>query len=159
MAEHRIGAVAKALTVSVDTLRYYEKCGLVPRVARDAARSRVYAEKDISRLKFIRRAQQMNFSLAEIRELLELREDPQHVRAEVSELAARKLRDIEEQLDDLTTLRNELTLLLYPCRNTRAARFSKVWMKDLGGQLKNVTRRPKVKKNDNRPRKTFLSWP
>lgn len=117
MAELRIGEVAKALSVTVDTLRYYEKCGLVPRVARDAGRSRVYTEKDISRLKFIRRAQQMNFSLAEIRQLLELREDPQHVRAEVSELAARKLSDIEQQLDDLTTLRNELTLLLNLCRS------------------------------------------
>lgn len=117
MAEHRIGDVAKALSVSVDTLRYYEKCGLVPRVARDASRSRVYTERDISQLKFIRRAQQMNFSLAEIRQLLELREDPQHVRTEVSQLAARKLSGIEAQLDDLTTLRNELTLLLNLCRN------------------------------------------
>ena len=59
----------------------------------------------------------MNFSLAEIRELLELREDPRHVRDEVSALAARKLEAIEAQLDDLTTLRNELTLLLNLCQN------------------------------------------
>lgn len=119
MPEHRIGQVAKALAVSVDTLRYYEKCGLLPPVARDVGRTRVYTDRDLSRLKFIRRAQHMNFTLAEIKQLLELREDPRHVRDEVSALARRKLDAIEEHLDDLTTLRNELTLLINLCRNSK----------------------------------------
>ena len=66
MPEYRIGEAARALDVSVDTLRYYEKRGLLPAVARNAARVRLYSDKDISRLKFIRRAQRMNFSLDEI---------------------------------------------------------------------------------------------
>ncbi len=61
----------------------------------------------------------MNFTLAEIRQLLELREDPQHVRDEVSALAGRKLDAIEKQLCELITLRNELSLLIHLCRNAR----------------------------------------
>ena len=108
MPEYRIGEAAKTLDLSVDTLRYYEKRGLLPSVARNAARVRIYNDKDISRLKFIRRAQRMNFSLDEIGQLLKMREDPQHARDEVRELTYQKLQEVEQELNDLTTLRNEL---------------------------------------------------
>ncbi len=61
-----IGEVARQLEISVDTLRYYEKIGLLPKVHRTESGIRDYDDKDISRLKFIKRAQQMNFPLSPI---------------------------------------------------------------------------------------------
>jgi MerR family copper efflux transcriptional regulator len=114
----RIGDISKQLGFSVDTLRYYEKIGLLPRVRRTASGVRSYSDKDISRLKFLRRAQKMNFSLTEIASLLQMREDPQHARQEVRELTLKKLVEIEGYLQDLATLRNELTQLTKMCAGT-----------------------------------------
>ncbi len=115
---YRISEVSEELGLSADTLRYYEKIGLLPQVARTASGIRRYSEKDLSRLRFIQRAQKMNFSLAEIGQLLEMREDPRHVRDEVRQLTARKLADIQSHLEELGRLRDELTLLLNLCRGT-----------------------------------------
>lgn len=113
---YRIGDVTKKIGLSADTLRYYEKIKLLPRVSRSASGTREYDDKDISRLKFIQRAQKMNFSLAEISELLKMRENPQKVRNEVRLLTADKLLEVDEHLQSLTTLRNELQLLLNLCQ-------------------------------------------
>ncbi|RLA33001.1 MAG: heavy metal-responsive transcriptional regulator [Gammaproteobacteria bacterium] len=113
---YRIGAVVDKVGISADTLRYYEKIELLPAIGRTASGIRVYDDKDISRLRFIRRAQKMHFRLREIAELLKMREDPQHARDEVRLLTGRKLAEVEEHLDDLQYLRNELQLLLNLCR-------------------------------------------
>jgi DNA-binding transcriptional MerR regulator len=115
MTDYRIGDISKQLGLTADTLRYYEKISLLPKVSRTASGIRVYGDKDISRLKFIQRAQKMNFSLAEIASLLQMREDPQHARSEVRELTHKKLAEIKSHLQDLTTLRDELTLLSNLC--------------------------------------------
>jgi len=104
---YRIGQVANKLGLSVDTLRCYEKSGLLPPVARNGSGIRIYGEKDLSRLKFIQRAQKMDFSLAEIADLLEMREDPQHARDEVRAMAINKLEEAESRLEDLTLLDQE----------------------------------------------------
>ena len=114
---NQIGNVSKRLGFSKDTLRYYEKIGLLPRVARNASGLRIYDPKDISRLRFIKRAQRMKFSLAEIGQLLEMRDNPQNVRVEVRALTQGKLTEIEEHIHELTTLRNELQLLINLCAN------------------------------------------
>lgn len=116
MSKFQIGQLSKHLGMSVDTLRYYEKIGLLPCIARNSARLRIYDDKDISRLKFIQRAQRMNFTLAEISQLLEMRENPQSVRTEVRALTYKKLSVVEEHLEDLVTLRNELQLLINLCQ-------------------------------------------
>jgi DNA-binding transcriptional MerR regulator len=113
--EHTIGEVARLLEMSVDTLRYYEKIGLLPKVSRTESGIRHYRDKDLSRLKFIKRAQQMNFTLAEIGDLLKMREDPQHARAEVRQLTANKLKEVEVRLTELDSLRRELALLVNLC--------------------------------------------
>ncbi len=120
MAANTIGEVARQLATSVDTLRYYEKIGLLPGVSRNASGIRQYSDKDISRLKFIKRAQQMNFTLAEIGDLLTMREDPQHARDEVRQLTANKLTEVKNRLTELDTLRRELTLLVNLCRASEA---------------------------------------
>ncbi len=117
---YRIGDVTELLGLSADTLRYYEKSGVLPRIARTASGIRQYDNSDISRLRFIQRAQKMNFSLAEIRDLLRMREDPQHARDEVRQLTAQKLKETQARLAELTTLGNELQLLLNLCRGSAA---------------------------------------
>lgn len=111
----QIGEVSTLLGISADTLRYYEKIQLLPAVARTDAGIRVYVERDLSRLRFIKRAQKMQFSLREIAALLKMRQDPQHARDEVRLLTGSKLDEIEERLEDLQVLRNELRLLLNLC--------------------------------------------
>ncbi len=115
MKSYHIGGVTKLLGISADTLRYYEKIGLLPAINRTDSGIRVYLERDLSRLRFIRRAQKMQFSLKEIAELLKMREDPQHARDEVRLLTRSKLSEVEEHLADLQFLRNELQLLLNLC--------------------------------------------
>ncbi len=119
LKNYRIGDVSKSLGLSVDTLRYYEKIGLLPRVHRTTAGIRSYSDKDISRLNFVQRAQKMNFSLAEIASLLQMREDPRHARLEIRELALKKLVEIEINLQDLTKLHDELKQLTKMCASDR----------------------------------------
>jgi len=119
MSLYRIGDVRKKTGLTADTLRYYEKIKLLPRVSRNASGIREYDDKDISRLKFIQRAQKMNFSLSEISDLLKMRENPQKVRDEVRQLTADKLLEVDEHLQSLTTLRSELQLLLNLCQGSK----------------------------------------
>ncbi len=115
---YKISEVSARLSLTQDTLRYYEKIGLLNTVERSASGIRQYTEGDIAHLRFIQRAQKMNFSLAEISELLKMRQDPQHARNEVRLLTSAKLVEVEARLEELSSLRNELQLLLNLCRNT-----------------------------------------
>ncbi len=112
---YQIGEVSKRLGISMDTLRYYEKIGLLPRIHRKPSGLRLYNKKDISRIKFIKRSQHMGFSLDEIKKLLQFREAPQKAKPEIRQLAGKKLQDIESHLDDLKLLQNEFRLLINLC--------------------------------------------
>ncbi len=113
-----IREVSHQTGLSPDTLRYYEKIELLPRVQRNRSGRREYSDQDLSRLRFIQRAQKMNFSLAEIADLLDMRNNPLQARNEIRLLTQRKLEQVEEHLQALTTLRDELTLLLNLCRGS-----------------------------------------
>lgn len=115
MAQYRIGNVSAKLKLSADTLRYYERIGLLRKIGRNTAGIRFYNDQDLSRLRFIRRAQQMNFTLAEIGELLAMRAAPHKARKRTRALTAHKLVEVEARLADLEILRKELTLLLNLC--------------------------------------------
>ncbi len=115
----KISDVSRELGISADTLRYYEKIGLLARVARSPSGLRIYREHDLSRLRFIQRAKTMNFSLDEIRQLLQMRENPTRARKTVRQLTHKKLQQVEQHLQTLTTLRNELTLLINLCSGAR----------------------------------------
>ncbi len=111
----RIGEVVTTLEISADTLRYYEKIKLMPKVHRNNGGVRFYSDKDLSCLRFIKRAQKMGFSLEEIAQLLDFRGNPQKAKPKVRELAHRKLDEIEHHLSELSTLRDELRLLTNLC--------------------------------------------
>lgn len=115
MGQYRIGDVTATLKLSADTLRYYERIGLLPKIARSAAGIRCYNDDDLSRLRFIQRAQQMDFTLAEIGELLAMRAAPHKARQRTRALTTRKLAEVKARLAELQTLRDELMLLLNLC--------------------------------------------
>lgn len=112
---YRIGEAAERLEIGIDTLRYYEKIRLVPRAIRGKGGVRVYTEPDLARLRFIRRAQGMGFSLDDIRLLLELRRAPRSARPKARALAAHKLAEITERAKEIKQLEGELRLLLNLC--------------------------------------------
>lgn len=111
-----IGDVAAATGLSADTLRYYEKIRLLPAPRRTPGGKRVYGDRDIARLRFIRRAQSVGFSLKEIGKLLRFRENPATSSRAVRNLAAEKHARVKEQLALLQTVETELALLLEICR-------------------------------------------
>jgi len=112
------GGLARAAGVHVETLRYYERRGLLPEPPRRASGYREYPEAAVGLVRFIRRAQGLGFTLAEIEELLDLR-DLSDCGA-VRRLAEAKLADIEAKLRDLRRLRGVLKDLTTRCRDEGA---------------------------------------
>lgn len=111
-----IGQASQATGLSVDTLRYYERIGLLGAIARNSGGQRRYLDKDIARLRFVRRAQSMDFSLDEIAQLLVLRDRQDDVRVDVRALTEAKLAAIEARIASLSQLRDELGALISQCQ-------------------------------------------
>jgi len=111
-----IGQLARKAQVHVETVRYYERRGLLPQPLRRWSGYRQYSQDDIARLRFIKRAQGLGFSLKEIADLLSLRVDPDSSCRDVKERAEAKLADIERKLQTLEHLRKALKKLVASCR-------------------------------------------
>lgn len=109
-----IGRLAKSSGVGVETIRFYEREGLLEAPPRTASGYRRYAPDAVSRLGFIRRAKQLGFSLGEIRELLSLA-SADGDRAEVKALAEHKLAEIEQRIEELRRMRAVLAELNRQC--------------------------------------------
>jgi len=110
-----IGKLAKACGVKTDTVRYYERLGLLAPVERSESGYRKYGQESIKRLNFVRRAQSLGFTLEEIRELLGLSEQPEADCADVRERARRKITDIEQRMADLAAMKTALAELAEFC--------------------------------------------
>jgi MerR family transcriptional regulator, copper efflux regulator len=115
MEELTIGGVAERARVHIETLRYYEGWGLVARQPRSMANYRLYPEDAVRRVRFIRRAQELGFSLKEIKELLSLRAAPEAGCAEVRAQAEVKIKDIGEKIGSLTAMKSVLAKLVAEC--------------------------------------------
>jgi Cu(I)-responsive transcriptional regulator len=111
----KIGELAKATGTGVETVRYYEKIGLLPKVARTDGNYRSYGSEEVSRLSFIRRARDLGFSLEQVRTLLSLADDRQRPCGEVDAIARQHLDTVDSKLADLTALRGELSDLIAQC--------------------------------------------
>jgi DNA-binding transcriptional MerR regulator len=112
----QIGQVAQRTGLSVDTIRFYEKSGLLPRPARTEGGYRLYQDREVADLEFIRKAQQLGFSLNEIRELFSIQRHPHEVCVHVKDLIARKLDVVRVKIAELQRLEAELGGALRQCR-------------------------------------------
>lgn len=110
-----IGQVARSASVNVETVRYYERRGLLPEPPRRSSGYRAYAPDAVRRIQFIRHAQQLGFSLKEVSDLLRLRVDPQTSCREVRQRADTKIVDIERKIQDLQSMRQALVTLAETC--------------------------------------------
>lgn len=111
-----IGAVAKAAQVGVETIRFYEREGLITDPARRPSGYRQYPIDTVRRLRFIRRAKDLGFTLKEIGELLGLRIDPTKSCADVRRLADEKIADVAARIADLERIQIALVELAHNCR-------------------------------------------
>lgn len=112
----QIGQVAQKTGLSVDAIRFYEKSGLLPRPARTQGGYRLYVEREIADLEFIQKAQQLGFSLNEIRELFSIRRHPNEVCEPVRDLIAQKLAVVRAKIAELETMETDLAGALRQCR-------------------------------------------
>ncbi|HZV17834.1 MAG TPA: helix-turn-helix domain-containing protein [Sphingobium sp.] len=110
-----IGELGKATGTKVETVRYYERIGLLPAPPRTRSNYRSYGEAELGRLSFIRRARDLGFSLDQVRALLSLGDDRARDCSTVDALARDHLADVERKITDLEALRRELAAIIASC--------------------------------------------
>ncbi|HEV8646425.1 MAG TPA: heavy metal-responsive transcriptional regulator [Burkholderiales bacterium] len=111
-----IGKLARQGGVNIQTIRYYERRGLIPKPNRSSSGYRLYDEEAVRRLGFVRKAQLLGFSLHEIDELLSLRMRPGITCADIRKRARQKIATVEEKIAELTRIRGALAKLATACR-------------------------------------------
>jgi DNA-binding transcriptional MerR regulator len=111
----KIGELAQRADVGIDTVRYYERQGLLPAPHRLASGYRSYDRGDIARLRFVRRAKALGFTLSEIRELLALSGRREDDMGGLKAAAIEKLADVEHKLEELQRIRDGLQALVASC--------------------------------------------
>lgn len=116
-----IGALAKATNTKVETIRWYERVGLLPVPPRTAGNYRTYGAADLGRLSFIRRARDLGFSLEQIRALLDLALDREDSCDAVDAIAREHLGEVDRKIADLQALRRELASVIGQCRHGKIA--------------------------------------
>lgn len=115
MSQFAIGILARETHVNIETIRYYEREGVLPEPARSPSGYRQYSPEDVKRLHFIRLAKEHGFSLSEIRELLNLRVDPSTTCNMVRHKAEVKIRTIEKKIRELERMHTAITDLVERC--------------------------------------------
>jgi MerR family transcriptional regulator, copper efflux regulator len=110
-----IGEFAERAKVHIETLRYYEQRGLIASPPRSTSNYRLYPKDAVRRVRFIKRAQELGFSLKEIRELLYLRAAPEVECGEIRANAEAKIKEIEEKVSTLTAMKSALSKLVTEC--------------------------------------------
>ena len=110
-----IGVLARDSGVNLETIRFYERSGLLPAPQRSPSGYRHYQEQDVRRLRFIRRGRELGFSLEEIRSLLRLDDDPKMSCGDVDAIARTHLADIRQRIDELQRMVMELERVIAQC--------------------------------------------
>ena len=112
-----IGELARAADTKAETIRYYERIGILPSPPRTAGNYRDYSSAHVSRLIFARRARDLGFSIEQIRALLDLADQKEQSCEAVDAIAREHLADVKRKLVDLAALRRELDSLIGQCRH------------------------------------------
>jgi MerR family transcriptional regulator, copper efflux regulator len=112
-----VGKLAQAAGVGVETIRFYERRGLLAQPAKKTSGYRQYAPADVGRIQFIKRAQAIGFTLKEIGELMQLEQDSAAQCGDVQQRALDKVKLVEQKIAELTRMREELTRLSACCES------------------------------------------
>ena len=110
-----IGAAAKASRVSAKMIRYYEQIGLIPAASRTDSGYRAYTQAEVHQLRFIRRARDLGFSVAEIGDLLNLWNDQSRQSADVKRLAEQHIAELDRRMDTIRQMSDTLRALIHCC--------------------------------------------
>ena len=112
----KIGELARATGTHIETIRYYERIGLLPAPDRTAANYRSYGDAHRARLRFVRHSRELGFTIDEIRSLLDLSDHPERDCADADRIASAHLEQVEAKIAQLSALRDELTRIVGRCR-------------------------------------------
>lgn len=118
----KIGELATCADCPVETIRYYEKEGLLPTPTRSDANYRLYGERHVERLQFIRHCRSLDMTLDEVRELLRLRDAPEENCGEVNALLDKHIGHVAERIEQLKGLQVQLHALRAQCGSEQPAR-------------------------------------
>ncbi|MCA0248226.1 MAG: helix-turn-helix domain-containing protein [Proteobacteria bacterium] len=116
-----IGELSKQTDVNIETIRYYERIKLVPAPSRTESGRRLYDDKDVRRLMFVRHARDLGFEIVVIKRLLALQEKPEASCKDVTRIASDQLESVESRIRRLVSLRKELTRMVAACCNNKVA--------------------------------------
>lgn len=119
MRTMKVGELAGEAGINPETMRYYERIGLMPEPRRKESRYRCYGEADLARVKFIVRCKELGFTLKETDELLSMRADSDTKCEDVKELALRKVAEIRKRIEDLESISAHLQSLVSRCTGGR----------------------------------------
>jgi DNA-binding transcriptional MerR regulator len=117
----KIGELSTATGTNIETIRYYERIGLLPSPLRTSANYRSYGEPHRTRLAFVRHSRELGFTIEEIRSLLDLSDHPDRDCADADRIATSHLAQVKSKIAQLESLRSELTRIVGRCRGGVAA--------------------------------------
>ena len=112
----KIGELSRATGTNIETIRYYERIGLLPAPARTDANYRSYGDAHRARLRFVRHSRELGFTIEEIRSLLDLSDHPERDCTDADRIASAHLEQVEAKIAQLSALRDELTRIVGRCR-------------------------------------------
>ena len=112
----KIGELSRATGTNIETIRYYERIGLLTAPARTDANYRSYGDAHRARLRFVRHSRELGFTIDEIRSLLDLSDHPERDCADADRIATAHLEQVEAKIAQLSALRDELTRIVGRCR-------------------------------------------
>ena len=115
MREFTIGQLSKLTDVNIETIRYYEKIGIIPHPPRNSSGYRIYSTPHLERLSFVRRSRELGFSQPEVRKLLTLVDEHKYTCAEVQEITAKQLEAVRVKIQDLQKLEQALANMINEC--------------------------------------------
>lgn len=112
---YKIGKAAELAGVNKETLRYYERCHLIPEPERMDSGYRLFSQRHINQIRFIKRAQELGFTLSEIKDLLNLKMDEETTCSEIKDEAEQKYQDVVSKIKDLQRIKETLSNLIDSC--------------------------------------------
>jgi len=115
----RIGELARTTGTKAETIRYYEREGILPAADRTDSNYRDYSDEHLATLTFVRRARELGFSMAQVRELLALSDHDDKPCEDVDQLVQRQLLEVKRKISDLSALHDELQQMLRSCQADR----------------------------------------